>query len=207
MLEVQGLQCVRDERLLFDDLSLQLAAGQALEIRGHNGCGKSSLLKILAGLRSPEAGQIVWCEQPIEDCQAYDGDLLYLGHQNALKTSLSAQQNLEFWLQMDRSAQAAAPLLAQVGLEGFQQRRVGSLSAGQKRRVTLARLLASSARLWLLDEPFTALDVQAQQALQRLLQRQVEAGGIVVFTTHQRVDWSLTHRVLQLTGGGTWQCS
>ena len=191
MLTAQGLSCVRGERPLFAGVELALDPGQWLHVRGANGVGKTSLLRLLAGLSQPAAGQIRWHGEPIADCAAaYRSNLLFLGHQGALKEDLTALENIELAGALDglpppRADVAAA--LRRFGLQGREELPVRVLSAGQKRRVLLARLLTRKARLWVLDEPFTALDAKAVTMLSELIAEHVAQGGMAVVTSHQPV--------------------
>jgi heme exporter protein A len=191
MLSAHGLSCVRGERPLFAGVDLALEPGQWLHVRGANGVGKTSLLRLLAGLSQPAEGEIRWQGEPIAECAArYRSNLLYLGHQGALKEDLTALENIELAGALDgapppRAEVAAA--LRRFGLQGREELPVRVLSAGQKRRVLLARLLTRKARLWVLDEPFTALDAKAVTMLSDLIAEHVAQGGMAVVTSHQPV--------------------
>lgn len=191
MLSAQGLSCVRGERPLFAGVDLALEPGQWLHVRGANGVGKTSLLRLLAGLSQPAAGEIRWQGEPIADCAArYRSNLLFLGHQGALKEDLTALENIELAGALDGSPPPRAEVAAALrrfGLQGREELPVRVLSAGQKRRVLLARLLTRKARLWVLDEPFTALDAKAVTMLSDLIAEHVAQGGMAVVTSHQPV--------------------
>jgi heme exporter protein A len=201
MLSAHRLACVRGDRRLFSALSLSVSAGEWLHVRGANGAGKTSLLRLLAGLAQPEEGDVLWCGQSIRtDDGVYRRNLLFLGHQGALKEDLTAQESLLFSAAIDGfglSNDAAANALCKVGLRGSEVLPVRCLSAGQKRRVMLARLVSRAAKLWILDEPFTALDIKAIEMLEGLIGEHVSAGGMVVMTSHQAVAIP-GGRVLQL---------
>ncbi len=163
-LSARALACVRGERRLFAGLDLRVDAGQWLHVRGENGVGKTSLLRMLAGLAKPAEGEIFWCGEPIAGAtEQYHRSLLFLGHHDAVKDELSALENLDLAAALDgarlRSDEALAAL-RRFGLKGREDLPVRCLSAGQKRRVLLARLVTRKAALWLLDEPFTALDAR-----------------------------------------------
>jgi heme exporter protein A len=192
MLEVSNLKCVRAERPLFDGVGFRLESGKLLYLRGSNGSGKTSLLRILCGLSPAESGQILWNGVSIAALgDAYRQDLFYLGHQNALQEALTVNENLSFYAALagvipDEARTANA--LARMGLRGCQTRLVRHLSQGQKRRVALSRLMLNRARLWVLDEPFVALDQAAIQSLADLVAEHLDKGGLAVLTSHQQVD-------------------
>ena len=189
MLSAHGLTCVRGDRRLFSGLDLTVSAGEWLHVRGENGAGKTSLLRLLAGLTQPAEGEIRWCGETINrDDEDYRRNLLFFGHHGALKEDLTALENLEFASAMDGATltlEAAMRALNRFGLRGREQLPVRVLSAGQKRRVMLARLVTRNAKLWVLDEPFTALDVKAVDLLSALISEHVTAGGMAILTSHQ----------------------
>jgi heme exporter protein A len=191
MLHGINLACVRGERPLFSGIDLAVDGGQWLHVRGANGVGKTSLLRLLAGLSQPAEGQVRWHGEPIADCAGrYRANLLYLGHQGALKDDLTALENIELAGALDGSPAPRAVVgaaLRRFGLQGREELPVRVLSAGQKRRVLLARLLTRRATLWVLDEPFTALDAKAVGMLSDLLAEHVAQGGMAVVTSHQPV--------------------
>ena len=201
MLEARGLTCVRGERQLFADLCLSISAGECLHVRGENGVGKTSLLRLLTGLAKPEGGEVLWNHQSItKDSTDYHRALLFLGHRDALKEDLTAYENLKLYAAVDDihlPDEKALAALWRFGLRGREYLPVSCLSAGQKRRVLMARMLTRQAKLWIFDEPFNALDIQAVQVLQTLINEHLEQGGLVVLTSHQEL--SLPHlRVLDL---------
>jgi heme exporter protein A len=190
-LAVDALSCVRGDRVLFQDLSFTLGDGELLHLKGQNGSGKTTLLRALAGLLLPESGEIRWCGGNIRRLrEEYTRHLLYLGHLNGIKGDLTAAENLRIAATLDGfalSEDRAWELLAEIGLRGHEDLPSKHLSQGQKRRVALARLLANAARIWILDEPFTALDVAAVELLQDVIRRHVDGGGMAIITTHQEV--------------------
>lgn len=192
MLEVSNLKCVRGERQLFDGVGFRLESGKLLYLRGANGAGKTSLLRILCGLSPAEAGQILWNGVPIKALgEVYRQDLFYLGHHNALQEALTVSENLAFYAALAGAIPSAADTanaLARLGLRACQARLVRHLSQGQKRRVALSRLMLNRAKLWVLDEPFVALDQNAIQLLADLMAAHLSQGGLVVLTSHQHVD-------------------
>lgn len=188
MLAVEKLTCLRGRKRLFTEVSFALHPGQCLHLQGSNGAGKTSLLRIACGLARPETGQVLWNGVPIAQAEDFHTELLYLGHHLALKEDLSALENLQLHTRMappTPTAEAATQALRTVGLRGRENLPVRVLSQGQKRRAALARLLVSSARLWILDEPIVALDAQAQAALCQVIQTHAQRGGMVLFTSHQ----------------------
>lgn len=191
MLSAHGLSCVRGERRLFAQLNLAVAAGEWLHVRGENGAGKTSLLRLLAGLSQPAEGEVRWCGQSIHDSDsAYRYNRLFFGHQGALKEDLTALENLSFAAAMDGVELPEAKAISAIyrfGLKGREELPVRVLSAGQKRRVMLARLATRTTKLWVLDEPFTALDVKAVDLLANLLGEHLAKGRMAVITSHQAV--------------------
>ena len=180
---------MRGERELFSGLNFQISRGQCLHIRGENGVGKTSLLRLLTGLASPESGEILWDNQSIKkEASEYHSKLLFLGHRDALKEDLSALENLRMYAAIDGitlSEQDAFASLWRFGLKGREDLPINYLSAGQKKRVLMARMLTRQAQVWILDEPFNALDAHAVQELQALIAEHLESNGLVVLTSHQ----------------------
>lgn len=192
MLEVRNLECVRGDHRLFKGLNFTLHAGELLHLRGSNGSGKTSLLRTLCGLMAPVDGQVLWQDKNIRSIRdEYFNNLIYLGHLGAIKGDLSACENLLLachlaGLEADEDRILGA--LAKMGLAGREDLPTKVLSAGQKRRVALARLVAHDAKLWILDEPFNALDVAAVDLLKQLIADHVRSEGMVILTTHQEVE-------------------
>jgi heme exporter protein A len=188
-LEAWAITCVRGERVLFSDLDLQVFPGQCLHIRGENGIGKTSLLRILTGLTSPESGEVLWNGASIrKEASEYHSKLLFLGHRDALKEDLTALENLRMYAAIDGiaiSEEDAFSSLWRFGLKGREDLPVNCLSAGQKKRVLMARILTRRAQVWILDEPFNALDAQAVGELQDLIAEHLEGKGLMVLTSHQ----------------------
>jgi heme exporter protein A len=191
MLRISHLSCSRGNKPLFADVNFQLQAGQALHLEGDNGVGKTSLLRMVCGLSPADAGEVCWQEQPIQhNAAAFRASLFYLGHSLSLKEELSALENLMSDAAVSgRTLNKAQALgaLARMGLRGREHLPLRVMSQGQKRRTALARLLASQASLWVLDEPFVALDAKAVEGLRGLLAEHVSGGGMVLFTSHQPV--------------------
>lgn len=192
MLEVSDLDCIRGEKRLFAGVGFRLAGGELLSLQGKNGSGKTSLLRMLCGLAPPATGRIEWHGEPIAKLgAAYRRTLCYLGHHNAIKEELTPLENL---LASARLADEvldtghALAALEQLGLAGREDLPCRYLSQGQKRRVALARLVHERRPLWLLDEPFVALDAAAVELIAGLISGHLQHGGLVVLTTHQAVD-------------------
>lgn len=185
------LACVRGDRLLFAGLGFTLEPGGRLHVTGENGSGKTSLLRILCGLSPPDTGEIRWQDDPIARLgDEYRKAVLYLGHHNALKEELTALENLRTTAALAGVAMEnaqGADLLGRVGLAGREELQVRFLSQGQKRRVALSRLLWSTSPLWVLDEPFVALDTSAVTWLAGIISKHLSAGGMAVLTSHQEV--------------------
>lgn len=190
-LSLQHLACQRGERVLFRGLSQDFHNGDVVQIEGHNGIGKTSLLRILAGLATPLEGEVRWDFEPIiKQREIYHQHLLYLGHLSGVKPELTAWENLQFYQRISQAEQGDEPLwavLEKVGLLGREDLPATQLSAGQQRRIALARLWLSHSPLWILDEPFTAIDKKGVEILTALFDEHAEKGGIVLLTSHQDV--------------------
>ncbi|MEC7282915.1 MAG: cytochrome c biogenesis heme-transporting ATPase CcmA [Pseudomonadota bacterium] len=203
MLEARELTCSKRDRTLFEGLSLVVEPGELLYLRGPNGAGKTSLLRILTGLSSPDSGAVLYNGMDIfEDKTSYYQDLFYLGHKSGTNGSLSALDNLSFWLAQHNVSvpvNALFDVLEKVGLVGLEDLPVRYLSAGQQRRVALSRLWLKSAKVWILDEPFTALDVKGVHMLEKSMKEHVGRGGLIITTSHQHLSETAgEHRVFDL---------
>ena len=189
MLEVSNLACSRGDHRLFSGLHFSLHPGQIMQVQGENGSGKTSLLRTLCGFMMPDEGDIVWNGVSIRElAEEYFAEMLYLGHHNAIKDELSALENLQIGsglsgIQLDD--REAVTALRRLGLKGRELLPAKVLSQGQRRRVALARLLVSDAKLWVLDEPLAALDVAAVSLIQDVIAAHLAQNGMVIFTTHQ----------------------
>lgn len=198
VLRAEKLECRRGFKALFAGLDLAAMAGRALVVTGPNGAGKSSLLRILAGLLAPTAGTVRLDgagDSPLAE------HIHYLGHDDAVKGALTAEANLAFWRQvLGPTGLAVDDALDEVGLGGLGRLRAAALSAGQKRRLAIARLLVSRRAVWVLDEPTTALDVTAQARFAAFGRAHLAEGGILVAATHAPLDLGVSDS-LQLGGG------
>ncbi|MEM7255517.1 MAG: cytochrome c biogenesis heme-transporting ATPase CcmA [Pseudomonadota bacterium] len=187
-----SLTARRGDLLLFENLSASLQGGEALQVMGPNGGGKTTLLRVVAGLFEPDAGDVLWNDEPSRVSSDFAARMLYLGHAVSLKTELTAEENLRFAAALAGRPPAcsADEALRELGLPGFGPVRVGSLSAGQKRRVALARLVFESAGIWILDEPFTALDDRSVAVVRELIRNHLGQDGVALFTSHQPVGFA-----------------
>jgi heme exporter protein A len=185
-LSLENIALERGERRIAGGITARVAGGAALLLQGPNGSGKSTLLRVLAGLLPPAEGAVKWDGADVARApEAHRARLCYLGHQDALKAGLTALENLQFWARFAANARDAAAALAAFGLARLADRPARTLSAGQKRRLALARLALSEAPLWLLDEPVTALDAEARAMFAALLGRHLAKGGLAVIATHE----------------------
>ena len=187
----KALTCERGGRVLFDNLEFSLHNGQAMIIQGSNGAGKTSLLRIITGLSPSANGVVSWNQHNIESiAEEYQHELLYIGHMTAIKRELTVRENLQlmmrFWPSDHRLS--VAELAERVGLRQRLSVFCSRLSAGQQRRVSLARLFISTQKLWVLDEPLTALDVDFISDIEKCLQQHMKSGGMAILTTHRGID-------------------
>jgi heme exporter protein A len=189
LLEIRDLSCNRNDRLLFEHLDFALQPGQMLVVEGPNGCGKTSLLRILTGLRMADDGEILWRGNPIDRLAGdYYEQVTYVGHHDGVKHELSCLENLRLARAMGMPSTADLDdVLEQVNLYAYGETEVGSLSAGQKRRLALARLLATDSMLWIL-EPFTSLDKASMAMFASLFEQQLQRQGIIVMTSHHDIS-------------------
>ena len=196
MLEVINLTCVRGTRRLFKDLNFSAGEGELVELRGPNGSGKTSLLRILCGLASPAAGEVRWDGQRISSLgEEYSSLVAYLGHQNAVKDELTTLENLPISSAVSGTSldkQRAREILERVGLSQQQNLPARVLSAGQRRRLGMTRLLASNAKLWILDEVLTSLDDRAMNQSREFITDHLGEGGIAIVATHQDLNLNVS---------------
>jgi len=191
MLEARAISCVKGDRLLFENFNLQLQPGEICQVHGSNGAGKTSLLRILCGLSLPDSGEVFWKGSSIrQDPGQFHCDLTYIGHSYGLKMDLTARENLAFSLTM-QSASADASIdraIERVGLSGSEGLLCRLLSAGQRRRVAVARLYLTRAPLWVLDEPLGAIDADGVQDIEAALDAHLTQNGMVILTSHQPIN-------------------
>ncbi|KXO10248.1 cytochrome c biogenesis heme-transporting ATPase CcmA [Marinobacter excellens] len=205
LLQAVDLECERDERLLFQNLSFSIVPGTLTRVEGPNGSGKTTLLRILAGLNGAWSGEIRWCGQPRgHDRESFLRNTLYLGHRPGIKPLLTPLENLRALMAGRRPVndEVLVQALAGTGLAGYEHVPCRNLSAGQQRRVALARLLIADEPLWLLDEVFTAIDADGVQAIETLLKQRAAEGGAILVTTHHDLQVEGMGRIT--LGGG--QC-
>ncbi|MGH8554788.1 MAG: cytochrome c biogenesis heme-transporting ATPase CcmA [Gammaproteobacteria bacterium] len=203
-LEARDLCCRRGDRLLITGLSFTLARGEILQITGANGAGKTTLLRMIAGLTQPESGTLHWRGQPLETVRsAYLRDLIYVGHADGVKGSLSVAENLSLASALHGGGIPINAALQRLGLGDLADTLTHRLSAGQRRRLALARLLVNQACLWLLDEPFTAMDKTAIKTVASMLEGHAACGGLVIFTSHHSTDITIS-RALHLEDQREW---
>jgi len=192
MLEVSNLACVRGDNQLFEGLSFALSEGEVLYVHGPNGSGKTTLLRAICGLVMPDAGKIAWNgKETRKIAEDYRRHIAYFGHLNGLKDELTALENLAISARLagvDVTEDEISSVLAKLGVEICQELPASVLSQGQKKRTALARFVLNKNKLWILDEPFTALDVAAVVVLQNVVVEHVQQGGMVILTTHQEVE-------------------
>lgn len=190
-LQIAALRCVRDDRDLFVDLSFELNPGQLLLVEGRNGCGKTTLLRILCGIRAQESGSVHWRGESIDGLGAlYHQQMAYVGHHDGLKRELTVLENIHLAQALGNpSSRGIDAILGQIQLRGYEDVPTAVLSAGQRRRLALSRLLATNSRLWILDEPFTSLDRRGIEIFSELMQSHTASGGLVVMTSHHQVDF------------------
>lgn len=205
MLKADQLTCERGNRELFRGLSFSLNAADVLQVHGANGSGKTTLLRVLANLSMPTKGRVYWHGEEITsgpkgNRETYTSNLCYIGHVNGIKGDLSPLENLQFWQSLSGNPDLSRTeeALFEIGLGGFERVRCETLSTGQRRRVALSRLSTTAAKLWLLDEPFTALDSSAIQWIGKLFQTHTACGGIVIFTSHQPSELTIPVKKITL---------
>lgn len=184
MLTVENISCTRGDKLLFSHLGFSLTPGALLLLKGPNGIGKTTLIKMMAGLGAPEQGSICWNGATVKDNTDYKNDMIYIGHKSAVKLDGTVQENLAFWAALYETQTLLPAALAFYGLEALKDVPARQLSAGWQRRVALARLILVPCTVWLLDEPTNFLDDEAVMLTASLIESRVTQGGIVVVASH-----------------------
>ncbi len=188
LLEVKNLSCIRDDRVLFEGLSFSLKNSQVLLLEGKNGSGKTSLLRIICGFREQDAGEIHWCDSAVKDSEYY-AEMAYVGHLDGIKKELTVIENLKMSLALSQTGRySIVQALAKVNLASYDYALVQSLSAGQKRRLSLARLLITKKSLWVLDEPFTSIDKEGIKLIESLMHEHIVNGGMIILTSHHDLN-------------------
>jgi heme exporter protein A len=188
MLSVENLSCWRGGRVVFEGLSFSLFRGACLMVRGANGSGKTSLLRLLAGLDPLQEGRVLWEGEPTSASAAFQAERQALWHDNRLKAAWTVEENLRFWAGFYDSV-AVIPVATHLwGLQDVLDAPVGTLSQGWQRRVALARLLVSPGKIWLMDEPMANLDAEGIDMLERLIQSRIAQGGMVILSSHIELD-------------------
>lgn len=213
LISAVNLTCIREDRLLFDELSFDVNPGEIVQVEGPNGSGKTSLLRLLSGLSQPYEGYVTYKNEKIQQCkECFHQNLMYLGHLPGVKAEMSAEENLAFNLalhgaEITNKKEVPPELkhtdiqayLTKVYLAGFEDSLASHLSAGQHRRIALARLYQSNAAIWILDEPFTAIDKQGVASLETLFTQHIQRGGCVILTTHQDLISIKSEQVKKVT--------
>ena len=190
-LRAEGLECIRNDMVLFQDLSISVSSGEVLQVKGPNGCGKTSLLRILCGLALPNEGAVYWNGKDIREFNGeYVQHINYVGHHNGIKVELTPAENLRVSNALSTTRNGASPeqALQQFGLYGYEDTPVRKLSSGQKRRVALSRLLLTHAQLWILDEPFTSVDNAGRKFIAEVLKSHMDIGGMLILVSHEPVS-------------------
>jgi len=196
MLTVNNLSFFKDDKKIFSNLGFSLGIGSALIINGRNGCGKSSLLKIIAGISKAKQGEILWGGNNIENFRDdFNGDSQFLGHKNFLKPELTVVENLKFYAKLSDTKAALSSALSFFQLANLADEKVRTLSAGWQKRVMLAKLLCCPATVWILDEPSNNLDKAGREMLHGLIKTRIKEDGLVIMVTHDEMFFDLGSRL------------
>lgn len=192
MLTIDNLSFYKDNKKIFSELSFSLSISSVLIVTGKNGCGKSSLLKLIAGIYEIQSGRVLWGNENIENFRDdFNGDTQFIGHKNFLKPELTVKENLEFYADLRGTKNAVAPALEFFSLKELQNSPVKNLSAGWQQRVILTKLLACPATVWLLDEPSNNLDKDGKEQLHELIKNRIKDRGLVILTSHDEMFFDL----------------
>lgn len=196
MLTIDNLSFFKDHKKIFSNLGFSVSVSSALIITGKNGCGKSSLLKIIAGISKASSGKILWGGNDVENFRAdFNGDTQFLGHKNFLKQELTVFENLDFFARLEGSEMAVPAALRFFELDEFANQKVKNLSAGWQKRAMLAKLLCCPTTLWLLDEPSSNLDKAGREKLHGLIKNRSKEDGLVIMTTHDEMFFDLGPKI------------
>jgi len=196
MLTIDNLSLFQDRKKIFEGLGFSVSLNSALIITGKNGCGKSSLLKIIAGISKPTSGKILWGDADVEGFRGdFNGDTQFLGHKNFLKPELSVEENLRFYSRLADTEAALGSALNFFDLDKIKNEKIKTLSAGWQKRAMLAKLLACPATVWLLDEPSNNLDKAGKEKLHSLIKTRIKEDGLVIMTTHDEMFFDLGPRI------------
>lgn len=192
LLDARGIRCERADKLIFDGFDLQIDSGSILQLAGPNGAGKTTLLRAICGLFDARIDALTWRGIEVSNPLQYADELLYLGHRAAIRPHLTLTENLSWYACLSHfpHVERLEEVIAEVRLSGYESELAGSLSAGQKRRIALARLRMVDCKLWVLDEPFASLDLDGVNMLRGWIQNFVQAGGAVIYSTHQAVEFT-----------------
>jgi|TARA_B100000929_G_scaffold262054_1_gene227179 heme exporter protein A len=188
---INNLESIRQNNILFQGLNITIKDGGLLQINGANGSGKSSLLQICTGLIEPTSGEILWGDKNIKNYRyEFQSNILYLGHTNGIKSTLTIEENMKIMnaLAGKKSVIDYSIILEEIGMPNMNEIFAHNISAGQQRRIGLTRLFMSKSKLWFLDEPFNALDKQGKKIVEKIIVKHCNNGGIVFFTTHQKIE-------------------
>ncbi len=192
MLTIDNLSFFKDNKKIFSNLSLSLSISSALLVTGKNGCGKSSLLKLIAGIYEIQSGALLWGNKNIENFRDdFNGDTQFIGHKNFLKPELTVRENLEFYADLHGTKNAVTPALEFFSLRELQDSKIKTLSAGWQQRVILTKLLACPATVWLLDEPSNNLDKEGKEQLRELIKNRIKDRGLIIMTSHDEMFFDL----------------
>ncbi|MBL6665196.1 MAG: heme ABC exporter ATP-binding protein CcmA [Rickettsiales bacterium] len=196
MLIANNLTLIKDNKKIFESLGFCLSVGSCLIVRGGNGSGKTSLLKILAGIYKPTSGDVMWGEEKIEDLGTdFGGDSEFLGHDNFLKKELSVIDNINFHASLNGSIEAVNSGLGFFGISDLAYQKVRNLSAGQQKKVLLSKLLTCPSTVWFLDEPSINLDKEAKEKLYGLIKTRIKEDGLIVMATHDEMFFNLGNKL------------
>lgn len=190
VITASNLSCIRGENTLFEGLELSVSEGQCLHVTGPNGSGKTSLLRIIAGLNPSDSGHTVWNDRDINNDAHYFSQCAYIAHKDGLKNELTAIENLRYYQQLDGPADEDAldDALEKMGLLSRADLTAQKLSFGQRRRLAFARLLINKFSIWILDEPFTGIDTNGRQLIESLCVKHLQKNGLIILTHHQSLE-------------------